>query len=329
MSDTATIGQCPPWLLTYWQQLHQRHEEGRLPHAILFAGVDGIGKVPFTRFVADALLCRQSSASLGACGSCESCAQRLAGAHPDFRAVDPEGAAMNIKVDTVRDLVNWLQLSAPPERYRVAIIDQADAMNHAAANSLLKTLEEPGERCVLLLAATRPGSLPATIRSRCQQIVLNVDDKPAAAKWLNEQGVEHAQDAVMRARVAPYSLLKTTEKEWQANQHLLEKAWLDLFLMRASVGKIVDSLKDLPTTRCLAAFAHWVSLATRAQLKVPVGADPATNELISQVQNCIDCEQWFTLYDRLVSLHRSDSTSFKTQAVLEGIFADIRIMTNG
>lgn len=329
MIDSAAIATCPPWLVSYWQRIHARHEQHRLPHALLFTGVEGIGKTQFARFVAAALLCRQSSAEHGACGQCESCMQRAAAAHPDYRTIDPEGAALNIKVDTVRELVQWLQLSAPPKRYRVAVIDTADAMNRNAANSLLKTLEEPGERCVLLLAADRPGALPATVRSRCQQTVLKVDDKTAAINWLTEQGVTDANILLEHPGVGPLSLLRANDTQWQAEQKLLEKAWLDLFLMRASVGKIVDSLKDLSTRRCLSAFAHWVSLATKASLATPIGADPATKELISQVQHRMQYEQWFTLYDHLLKLHRSDSASFKTQAVLEGIFADIRLTTNG
>ena len=327
MAEPAPLTECPPWLLDHWGDLFHRHERGSLPHALLFTGMPGLGKKQFARFVAESLLCRNSNASRGACGACESCAQLTAGAHPELMVLSPEGAAMNIKVDSVRELVGWLQLSAPPGRYRTALIDSSDAMNRNAANSLLKTLEEPGERAVLLLATSRPGTLPATVRSRCQTTHLTVRDRKSAVDWLVEQGVNNAEQQLKYARVGPMAIIEQNLPTWQASEQLLQQAWRDLFLMRASVGKIVDSLSDLSVARCLNNFSSWALLANKTLLDVPIGADPATVELISDVHKGLDSEQWFTLYDRMQSLYRSDSASFKTPTVLEGLFADIRLMT--
>ena len=329
MAEPASLTPCPPWLLDHWQAIYSRHEQGKLPHALLFTGVPGLGKKQFVRFVAESLLCRDCSPTTGACGVCTSCTQLTAGAHPEFWTLLPEGASMNIKVDSVRDLVNWLQLSAPPGQYRAALIDQADAMNRNAANSLLKTLEEPGERAVLILSADRPGSLPATIRSRCQCTVLTLRDHTAAEQWLTEQAVSDARERLAHARVGPMALLEQSTDAWLESELRLQKAWADLFLMRASIGKIVDSLSDLPVRRSLGQFSHWAMLASKKRLNLSIGADHATSELISEVQSALDSEQWFSLYDRIQQLYRSDSASFKSQTVLEGLFADIRMMTQG
>ena len=329
MAEPAPLTLCPPWLLPHWQDVYRRHEQGKLPHALLFTGMAGLGKKQFARFVAEALLCRNSSLDVGACGACDSCSQLVAGAHPELLVLSPEGAAMNIKVDSVRELVGWLQLSAPPKRYRVALIDSSDAMNRNAANSLLKTLEEPCERAVLLLATNRPGALPATIRSRCQATTLSVRDQKSAIDWMMEQGLSNAEQQLQHARVGPLGIVEQNSSTWRDAELLLQKAWRDLFLMRASVGKIVDTLTDLPVTRCLQNFSTWALLANKTQLNVPIGADPATVELISDVHDGLNSEQWFTLYDRIQHLYRSDSASFKTQTVLEGLFADIRLMTQG
>ncbi len=329
MAEPAPLTPCPPWLLPHWQGIYQRHQQGQLPHALLFTGMPGLGKRQFVRFVVESLLCQNMNEHTGACGACDSCAQLTAGAHADFSQVIPEGASQNIKVDTVRELVGWLQLSAPPGRYRAALIDTADAMNRNAANSLLKTLEEPGERAVLILAAGQPGSLPATIRSRCQTTMLSIADRNAAVEWLVAEGVSHAEQQLEHARVGPLGVLEQQTDDWQAAEQSLQKAWRDLLLMRASIGKIVESLSALPARRCLANFAQWSLMANKRHLSVPVGADPATLELISEVHSCLSSEQWFTFYDRIQQLYRSDSASFKTQAVLEGLFADIRLSTQG
>jgi len=236
---------------------------------------------------------------------------------------------MGIKVDAVRELVGWLQLSAPPMRYRVALLDQADRMNRNAANSLLKTLEEPGERVVLILAAENASVLPATVRSRCQCTVMQLRDTQAAQDWLLEQGVSDAKEQLLHSRVGPMALLEHNSDAWRESEQRLQKAWTDLFLMRASIGKIVDSLTDLPVRFSLSHFSHWAMLASKMRLNLAVGADPATSRLISEVHDGLDSEQWFSLYDRIQQLYRSDSASFKSQAVLEGLFADIRLMTQG
>jgi len=329
MAEPAALTACPAWLLPHWHDLYQRHQQGSLPHALLFTGMSGLGKRQFVRFVAESLLCFDCHPKTGACGKCNSCAQLTAGAHPELSVLNPEGASMNIKVDSVRQLVAWLQLSAPPGRYRAALIDTADAMNRNAANSLLKTLEEPGERAVLILAADQPGSLPATIRSRCQSTTLRIRDIPAALAWLTAEGVSDAEQQLEHSRVGPLGLLAQQSSDWQSAEQLLQIAWRDLFLMRASIGKIVDSLSDLPARRCLANFSRWALMANKQHLNVPVGADPAITELVSEVHDCLNSEQWFTFYDRMQQLHRSDSASFKSQAVLEGLFADIRLMTQG
>jgi len=316
MPELAT---CPPWLRSDWAALHARHSRRQLPHALLITGVEGIGKRQFAQFVGESLLCRQLTVEQGACGTCESCRQLLAESHPDYRKLVPEGASETIKVDSVRELVVWLQLTAQQNSYKLSLIESADRMNMAAANSLLKTLEEPSDAAILILVADRPGALPATVRSRCQCITLKQQDPDAAVTWLADRLAE-PELALRRAQGAPMRALAAHESDWHSQEALLLKAWQDLLLHRASVGRIVDALKDFSTADCLRAFSRWTVLAMRNRTGLPTGADPAVSEAISQVQGQLDSEQWFTIHDRLLQLNRSDSASFKTQTVLEGLF---------
>lgn len=318
---------CPPWLLADGVALMERSRQGRLPHALLLSGINGIGKRVFAQWLAESLLCRKRTEQ-GACGECESCRQLLADSHPDYRKLVPEGANAAIKVDPVRELVEWLQLTASQGSYRVALLEQADTLNRNAANSLLKTLEEPGDHAVLILSATRTGALPATIRSRCQKITLKLHDRPAAIQWLSAQ-MEDAQTALLESGGGPYVALEMQNEEFIAARRLLLKAWQDLFEQKGSVGRISDSLSALDTSLCLATFSRWTLLAARLGANLPVGANPAVSTVISETRHRLSNEKWFALHDRLLQLHRSDSASFKTQTVLEGIFADIRLMTNG
>ena len=308
-------------------QLLDRSSQGKLPHALLLSGIDGIVKRAFSQSLAENLLCQKPTIA-GPCGSCDSCFQLLADSHPDFRKLVPEGANAAIKVDPVRAMVDWLQLTAGQSSYRIALLEQADTLNRNAANSLLKTLEEPGDHAILILCATRAGALPATVRSRCQKVTLKITDQSAAIKWLTGQ-VEDPATALAEASGGPYLAVSNASEEAAAAKELLLKAWHDLFLHKGSVGRISDSLSQLDTTLCLGTFSQWCLVASKQREKLDVRVNPAVKQVISETQERLKSEQWFTLYDRLLQLHRSDSASFKTQTVLEGIFADIRLMTNG
>ncbi|MEE9319916.1 MAG: DNA polymerase III subunit delta' [Granulosicoccus sp.] len=327
----SSLVECPPWLFAEGQRLLARAAAQRLPHALLLTGMVGIGKRAFADWLVQSLLCRERTEQ-GACGQCDDCRQHLSGAHSDFMKLEPEGANTIIKVDRVRELVTWLQLTARDGGYRIALLQCADTMNRNAANSLLKTLEEPGEQAVLILVADRVGELPATVRSRCQKITLRLENTASATDWLAGHIEGDAAMALSRTAGGPFSAVEAAQESYQSDENKLLKAWLDLFLHRASVGRIVDSLSDFSTARCLKAFDHWAALALRHQMGVGMetsGVDPALQEAISQIGSRLTNEQWFTIHDRILLLYRSDSASFRTSTVLEGLFADIRLMIPG
>lgn len=323
----ASLSACPPWLLADWAHLFERHRQGTLPHALLFNGQHGVGKRPFARFVAESLLCRSPTREHGGCGECDACHQLVADAHPDYRHLMPEAGNDEavLKVDEIRDLVSWLQLTAGQGSYRIALVEGADHMNRSAANSFLKTLEEPGNGAVLILVADRPASLPATIRSRCQQINLRVREADVANDWLARQGAGGQSALHYTGRTAPFALLEQLDETRREQARAVATCWVQLFGGQSSAAQLADSLRDIPTRRCLERFAHWAALAARWHRIGAVGLDPATEKLVSAVAPRLAIANWFTVYDQLQRLHRADSASFKTQAVLEGLFADIRL----
>lgn len=173
-----------PWQQTEWASVHARVQQQRLPHALLLTGMTGLGKQIFARAFAAALLCRTPDAQGLACGQCRSCALLAAGSHPDYLEVTPEEPGKAIKIDQVRALTVSLGLTSQYNGYKIALLAPAEAMNRAAANSLLKTLEEPRSDTVLCLCSDEPTRLPATIRSRCQGISLHPPEPAAAMPWL-------------------------------------------------------------------------------------------------------------------------------------------------
>ena len=139
------------------------------------------------------MICENRGTGQSACGQCTGCKLQAAGNHPDYfyvdRKVDEKTGKVSkvIKVDQVRELSERLTLSHHGAGYKVAILEPADALNINAANSLLKTLEEPADNTVLVLVSSQPGRLPPTIRSRCQQIRIDVPAEDVALEWMAGQ----------------------------------------------------------------------------------------------------------------------------------------------
>ncbi len=153
---------------------------GTLPHALLFTGIEGVGKRTTARAFAMALNCAAQEGPSGgdACGACSSCRRIASGMHPDVRVLEPAGK--EFRIDQVRELCRELALRPYEGRYRVALLAQAERMNPHAANALLKALEEPPERTVIVLTAPQGADLLPTIVSRCRQLRF----KPIAARRL-------------------------------------------------------------------------------------------------------------------------------------------------
>ena len=184
-----------PWQQDAWRSLTARLDESRLPHALLITGEAGLGKGLLAAAFARLALCRSPQDGT-ACGSCSSCAQFAAGTHADFNRIELEerdGKAGEdgqlksaISVEQIRDLIGNLTLSSSRQGGRkVALIEPAELMSISAANSLLKTLEEPPADTLLMLVSAAPSRLPATVRSRCQSLALAAPEPGAALAWLN------------------------------------------------------------------------------------------------------------------------------------------------
>jgi DNA polymerase III subunit delta' len=145
---------------------------GRVAHAYLLCGPAGCGKHTTALALASALCCEDAPGE--GCGRCSSCERIASGNHPDVQTLEREGAARIVPIETIRKRV-LAQLGHPPHegRARVFLIEEAASLQSAAANALLKTLEEPPARTHFLLCTTAPDQLLPTIRSRCQRVSLS------------------------------------------------------------------------------------------------------------------------------------------------------------
>jgi DNA polymerase-3 subunit delta' len=194
----------PAWCRSQWNVLAARADNGTLPHALLLCGPAGLGKRTMTEAFVRARLC-ESPRDGNACGSCRTCKLLAAGTHPDRMLVtleeNPKTHKMRteIVVDQIRDLSSRLAMASQLGGWQVVVIDPADAMNAAAQNALLKTLEEPTDASLIVLVADQPSRLSATIRSRCQRLDFAVPSHDEALAWLSARGVESAETVLAAA----------------------------------------------------------------------------------------------------------------------------------
>lgn len=218
------------WHKAPYEQLALR--AGRLPHALLLKGAAGIGKRAFARALARGLLCEKPAAPLMACGACEACHWFETGNHPDLRLLQPEAAEAtqedaeptdkkkkrDISVAQVRSLEDFIHISAHRNGAKVVVIQPAEAMNVNAANALLKNLEEPPAETYFLLVSDRPHLLPATIRSRCQQLALSPPTMQEASAWLKQNGASDPDLALAQAGGAPVLAAELDNEEYWADR---------------------------------------------------------------------------------------------------------------
>lgn len=216
-----------------------------IPQALMLSGQAGLGKRTTALFLAKALLCETGRAVLGACGNCPSCHLYSAGNHPDLRVIEvgqedvqanepPEEAtaapakraSRQIPVDAIRALADFVAITAHRARAKVIMIAPAEAMHPAAANAVLKMLEEPpGSATYFILVSHRPDRVLPTIRSRCFQVPFGVPSRDGALEWLKGQGIEHPQLVLAQGGYAPLAALERAgdAEFWNQRKMLLDE----------------------------------------------------------------------------------------------------------
>lgn len=263
-----------PWHMAAWQEWQSLQE--RLPHAILFYGNEGIGKTKFVEHAAQSLLCEQKDQEGHACGECQSCVWVMQYGHPDYRRIRPEfleeeieeelvedkkagkttKASREIKIDQIRALVDFMNISTHRNGKRVIVIYPAEALNGVAANALLKTLEEPVPNTVFLLISHSLDRLMPTILSRCRQFVLSSPGFDEALMWLQKEGVRepdvylHQEGGAPLAAYTAYTVGLAKELEILLN--VLSKPEIEAAL------KGVEQLQKAPISQIVLWFSRWI-----------------------------------------------------------------------
>ena len=320
-----------PWQQRAYDQAVAALDGGRLSHGLLVCGPAKLGKRMVVERLAQRVLCREPAGS-EPCGTCRDCTLFRARSQSDPVEVRPDGSLAHpwghpghpdatfvgfennektkkprseIVIEQIRTLSEWFSLTPQYGRAQVAVLDPADAINHAACNALLKTLEEPHPGRYLWLLSANPARLPATIRSRCQRLEFRLPPRDEARAWLRAGGhadsdADEALDAArghpgladawlrsdgMALRRAVATDLRSLERG-EVAAITIAQAWVadedaDTRLRHAA-DLALAAASDLTEPARTRRLAAWFDMANRARdlLRTTVRADLVVVELL-------------------------------------------------
>ncbi len=319
----TTSATSPSWMAAETAALAAAYRADRLSHGLLIHEAPGTGGDWLAQWVAQLVLCHHPQRA--PCNDCPGCHKVTTAQHPDLIVLRPVEDSKQIRIEQVRELSEELSLTAHQGAYKVAIVTPADTMNRFAANALLKTLEEPPPRTLILLVATQPSRLPATILSRCQRVRIRAPGRKEAVSWLETARGAGQWDAVLDALgEAPMQALEVDPKSvvevgLEVRRALEEAA--------AGGGDPVATAErwaraDLPLRlRC---FENWLTERIRAHsageaffTKVGNAAHPV------RAQSVLNTEHLFELVDGVRELKSAVDTPINRGLALEAILRSL------
>ncbi len=264
----------PGWLEPAIASLRAARAAEHVPHALMIHESPGAGGDWLAEWTARLLLCETPAAA--PCGECTSCRRVLSGQHPDIVAVRPIEDSQQLKIEQVRELAAELSLTSHQGGYKVGILAPADSLNRYAANALLKTLEEPPARTLLILVASEPSRLPATILSRCQRIQIRAPARAASLEWLRETRGEGDWDAVLDVLgEAPLAAAVADLKAIPQLGSEMRRALEDVAAGAADPVSTADRWSRSDLALRLRCFENWLT----DRIRIEAGIAPAAVEI--------------------------------------------------
>lgn len=313
------------WHDDQWRRIVAMQAHARLPHALLLRGPQGVGKLRFAQRLLAALLCEHGVFEERPCNHCRGCRLVSAATHPDLHALAPLEGKQQICIDQVRELIHRIGLTSQYGGPKAVMVAPAERMTRAAANTLLKTLEEPPGDAVFVLVADRAGALPATIRSRCQNLDFPVPAAALALSWLSaELGSQEAAESALRlASGAPVAAERlASEGGLQAREAILDD-------LRGLAGGGADVVATAQRWRDmgLVPALHWLQSMVCDLVRLKNGrlAHTLTHSdraaALQDLARRLDLMGLFRLFDLQIEARRAalGGLNFNEQLTLESI----------
>jgi DNA polymerase-3 subunit delta' len=293
-----------PWLQKEMASLRAAHQADRMPHALLIHEAPGAGGEWLANWTARMVLGTDKDL------------------HPDWVRIHPIDESKQIRIEQIRELGEELSLTSHQGGYKVGVISPADVLNRFAANALLKTLEEPPPRTVLILVVTQPSRLPATILSRCQRIRIAAPERSEAVAWLDATRGKGNWNAVLD--IVGEAPLLAAESDPEAVVQIgteVRRGLEDAVAGRSDPVATAErwSRAELPLRlRC---FENWLTERIRTQGESPgflteVGA----GTYLQRPQTVLNIRGLFELLDGVRDLKSALDTPINRGLALETLF---------
>ena len=326
------------WLEKHLNQWDSAIKLDHKPQAVIVSGLNGTGKAELLRQIIADLICRQTNS--GHCGTCQNCVLNQQGHHPDVYQIEPE--KNTVKVKMIRGLTDFFTSTPHCSDYKIAVIEQADQMNVAAANALLKSLEEPPSRGLLFLVTDSKHQLMPTIKSRCVSldVAINLDEKKQLKQWIktelaalgnetNRVDDRLAEEALTVSDYCP----KTALKILQENRLDELKTWLDglygVFNHDLSVSDVAQKIlasENLNNWKLVQRYCVQLLKAKLNSNHHEIYASHPLNQLIKRTPKVVHIIIKMT--ELIQQLMLNFNTQIKDQLLLESMLVEIKSELN-
>ena len=314
------------WHQHCWDYFVQARTSEHVPHAILLTGENGIGKLALANKMAKSLLCMQpntETALFEACDTCQSCKTYDSGANPDYTSVSLLQDKQQIGVDQIRELSEFLNYSRSFNTYRVVLLNPVERMNTNAANSLLKSLEEPARNTVLILIASQLSKILPTIKSRCQILSLATPTKSQSLEWLklNVPELINPEQKLRMASGKPLFAMDIKVEDIEDRESFMGDL-LSVIEDRKSVVEVAKSWEKYD----FATLINWQISSLQEMIKLTASGKIDTlddadkyNKILSQLAKKISTEHKWQLYQQLINQKHYIHTSVNALMFVESM----------
>ena len=319
-----------PWQSSIWQRFML--DKKRLPHAILLRGQSGIGKLAFAISLSQALLCEKINSANQACGVCPSCGWFEQDNHPDFRLISPEQDVSKddevgtkntkkrtqIVIEQIRGLSDFLSLSShKSDGVRIVLIHPAEGLNAAAANALLKMLEEPPPNVIFILVAHQAHKILPTIMSRCQKIDMPVPSSDDALVWMRQEGIQSAEVLLSYVGGSPLMAIDEVEEDVLASIQICK---LLSFGAKSDVFQLSTACLALGMENAVSALQKWTYDLLLCHFTQEVRYHPSQESVVKKLAQQLHVSQLLDFQKMLGDAKKSANHPLNNELQLERLF---------
>jgi DNA polymerase-3 subunit delta' len=271
------MDELPVWTRSLTDQIAASADTQRMPHALMLVGREGDGLALLGDHLRQGLLCKQPG--IQPCGQCKSCLLVRAGAHPDSRILEPEGKSLTIRVDQIRGIADFMHETPQQGGNKVIRLTHSEKMNTAAANAVLKMLEEPTPNTYLILESTSLSRMLPTVRSRCRLYKLERPTPEQATQWLATKGIEQAEQRLAMTDGAPLSAGQVTDEaidQWNRQ--------VSCFQQERNFTALAAFIQQQDPETLLNQTLLWVDTAIRRLHQQAAAVPPRDEDLVQALQ---------------------------------------------